>query len=880
VAVLFQKPGKRRRGLILEFLCSRRLWVSVLALLFLGSLLMGGRWAYGKWTNRQSWSLASLAETQLREGRVNEALMSLETALRLRPDHPHALRLLAQAHTASGQRQQALAAWQKLSESAQLTAADAAAYGLLAGVEGEWALADRIIDSFSIGNQGAEADLLRANILSLRGDTDGTEASLRQAVAKDSTPRSRAALAGFLLAHRLNSSTAPEILTLHRNLITLPDETGANALAAALEAQIVPAAERATWIDTLRKHPKATPALLLEADSAEAAADPAATPLLAAKVSARLEKAPVAERRLGFLWLARHNQHARALRLVTVDETLADPTLFAAWIEALADTGQLEQILQTLDLPANPLPPQRTALYRARTLKLLGRPAEADTAYQSALAALAASANSTTDTLAALAYIQDAGETALFETEVQKLLADPATARTAYESLVPVVAKRRDIASIRRLHELALASPALPQKFSIQNEIDYCDLILARPVDAASIAEIARLNPDNPRFQITQALSLFRAGEFAEALSELTLQGTPPDDPAIQARHAAIQALLLTTTADPVAAAKTLAALDPMRLTAQEAALVQSARPTPQAKATLVERAKTSPADTRLQTAALLARQRDFAAALELVPLDEAIKNQELLLLWLDANGAIGRWDQTLAALARPDNPLPSHTTYLFTALAHKKLGHPEKSRAAFDSALAESGDDPKKLPATLAAILNAGEPALFAENLEKLKDRPDLARAALPVLLPAIQAQRDSALTLRFYELTAISLPDLFQLPATQNDLAYLHLILGRSTPLEPLIQRAAAAPGNLSFLSTLALARLQAGDPAAALASFAEFRPESDFQSLPPRIKAIYAATLAANGQKAPATRIAASIPPESLSLQEGKWLEARIP
>ncbi len=876
MAVLFQKPGKRRRGLILEFLCSRRLWVCVLALLFLGGVLMGGRWAYGKWTNRQSWSLASLAETQLREGRVNEALMSLETALRLRPDHPHALRLLAQAHTASGQRQQALAAWQKLSETSQLTAADAAAYGLLAGVEGEWALADRIIDSFSIGNQGAEADLLRANVLSLRGDTDGTEASLRQAVAKDSTPRSRAALAGFLLANRLNSSTAPEILTLHRDLITLPDETGANALAAALEAQIVPAAERATWIDTLRKHPKATPALLLEADSAEAAADPAATPLLAAKVSARLEKAPVAERRLGFLWLARHNQHARALRLVTVDETLADPTLFAAWIEALADTGQLEQILQTLDLPANPLPPQRTALYRARTLKLLGRPAEADTAYQSALAA---SANSTTDTLAALAYIQDAGETALFETEVQKLLADPATARTAYESLVPVVAKRRDIQAIRRLHELALASPALPQKFSIQNEIDYCDLILARPVDAASIAEIALLNPGNLQFRTTHALSLFRAGEFAEALSELSTPGDPAENPAILARRAAVQALALTASADPVEATKTLAALDPLLLTQQEAALVRSTRPTPEAIASLVERAKTGPADTRLQTAALLARQRDFAAALELVPLDEAIKNQELLLLWLDANGAIGRWDQTLAALARPDNPLPSHTTYLFTALAHKKLGHPEKSRAAFDSALAESGDDPKKLPATLAAILNAGEPALFAENLEKLKGRPDLARAALPVLLPAIQAQRDSALTLRFYELTAISLPDLFQLPATQNDLAYLHLILGRSTPLEPLIQRAAADPGNLSFLSTLALARLQAGNPAAALAAFAEFRPESDFQSLPPRIKAIYAATLAANGQKAPATRIAASIPPGSLSLQEESWLQSRM-
>jgi tetratricopeptide (TPR) repeat protein len=482
VAVFHPNHSGKGRGPILIILRSRKLWIILGALLFLGISGIGARWAYGKWINRQSWSLAALAETQLREGRVDEALMSLDTSLRLRPDNPLALRQLALTYTATGQRQKALAAWQKLSESNQLTAADAAAYGMLAGVEGEWALANHIIDSFNIGNKGPESDLLRANISSLRGDIAGTEASLRKAVEKDSTPRSRATLADFLLSKRLNSSTRPEILALHRDLITLPDETGANALAAALQARIVPDDERAEWIASLREHPKASPAHLLAADSAEAAADPAATPLLAAKVSARLANASVAERRLGFLWLGRHNQPARALRLITRDETLADPTFFAAWIEALADTGKLPQILETLDLPANPLPPARTALYRGRTLQLLGRPSEADTAYQ---AALAASANSTTDKLAALAYIQDAGETALFETEVQKLLADPTHARNAYESLLPVVAKRRDISAICRLHELALASPALPQKTSIQNEIDYCDLVLDRPVDGA-----------------------------------------------------------------------------------------------------------------------------------------------------------------------------------------------------------------------------------------------------------------------------------------------------------------------------------------------------------------------------------------------------------
>ncbi|MFY8269236.1 MAG: hypothetical protein ACOVLK_07540, partial [Terrimicrobiaceae bacterium] len=420
--------------------------------------------------------------------------MSLETALRLRPDNPSALRQLARLRSSLGQRQEALAAWQKLSEANALTAADAQNYALLAGLEGEWAIANRIIDRFRAGNQGPEPDLLRANILGMRGDTTAAEKSLRQAVEKDETERSRAILARFLLANRLDKSTAPEILALHRDLIELPNDTGAQALAGALLAGIVPPEERAKWIESLRNHPKSTPALWLAADSAEAASNPAAAPILAAQVFSRLEKSPVEERRLGFLWLTRHNQPFRALRLLTRDEAIADPDSFTAWIEALASTSQTEKIPEALDLPANPLPAYRSALYRARALQLLGKKDDSAQAY---LSALAASSSNSTETLRVLTFLHDAGETALFETELQKLLAAPDTARPALSALQPVVAKRRDIEALRHFHTLALTAPGVLNKTQIQNQIDYCDLVLGRPVDAQSIAELARRNPDN-----------------------------------------------------------------------------------------------------------------------------------------------------------------------------------------------------------------------------------------------------------------------------------------------------------------------------------------------------------------------------------------------
>lgn len=860
----------------LKILKNRGFWVSIAIVLVLCGSVATGLWAHGKWTNRQSWKLAGLAEQQVREGRTEEALMGLETALRLRPDNPSALRQLARLRTSLGQRQEALAAWQKLSEANALTAADAQDYALLAGTDGEWALANLIIDRFRAGNQGPEPELLLAGILDMRGDKAAAEKSLRQAVEKDKTVRSRALLARFLLTNRLNPSTTPEILALHRGLIELPNDTGAEALAAALVAGIVPPKERAKWIETLRNHPKSTPELLLAADSAEAASDPAAIPLLAAKVSSRLEKSPVEQRRAGLLWLARHNQPERALRLLARDEAIADPDSFSAWIEALASTGQVEKIPETLGLPANPFPAYRSALYRARALQLLGKKVDSAQAYQSALAA---SAGDSTATNLALTFLHDAGETALFEAELTKLLDTPETARPAIHALLPFVAKRRDIEAIRNFHTNALAAPGVLNKTQVQNEIDYCDLVLGRPVEITRLAELARRNPGNLAFRTTHALALFRAGKNTQALSELVIEGEPPEDRPLLARHAAIQALVLTASANPIEAAKTLAALDPALLTLQEVNLVRSTHATPGAINALVERTKATPAENRHLTAALLAREKNFDAALALVPLDEAISSPEILLPWLDACAATGRWNETLAALARPDNPLPAHTTALLTGIARKNLGQPAEARAAFDSALAASADDPDAFTTTLASLFQARETELFKENLAALDARPEFARAAIKNLLPAIQSQRDSALTLRFYKLTAAVLPDLFQKPATQNDLAYLRLILGQSTPLEPLKQRAAAEPSNLSFLATLALAQLQQGDHSSALAAFSEFRPASDFQNLPPRIRAIFAATLAANGQKDPAARISASIPAESLSFQEEEWLKARM-
>jgi len=873
MAVLFGK--KNPSGGLSTIFRSRTFWISIAIVLVLCGTVAGGRWAHGKWTNRQSWKLAGLAEQHVREGRTNEALMSLETSLRLRPDNPSALRQLARLRSSLGQRQEALAAWQKLSEANALTAADAQNYALLAGLEGEWAIANRIIDRFRAGNQGPEPDLLRANILGMRGDTAAAEKSLRQAVEKDETERSRAILARFLLANRLDKSTAPEILALHRDLIELPNETGAQALAGALLAGIVPPDERASWIESLRNHPKTTPALRLAADSAEAASNPAAAPILAAQVFSRLEKSPVEERRLGFLWLTRHNQPFRALRLLTRDEAIADPGAFRAWLEALAATSQADKIPEALDLPANPLPSHRTALHRARAMQLLGKK---DATAEALASALAASSGNTTQTLEVLTYLHDTGETALFETEFTKLLATPETARPALEALRPVVAKRRDIEALRHFHTLAFPSPGALNKTQIQNEIDYCDLVLGRPVEIAPLAELALRNPNNLAFRTTHALALFRSGKNASALSELVIAGDSTADPALLARRATIEALALTASGDPLEAEKLLATLDPALLTRQETDLLRATQPTPEAVAALVERAKATPAESRHRTAARLASQENFDAALALLPLDEALASPDLFLFWINANSATKNWRDTLAALQRPENPLPPHLTRLLTGWALERDGRPDESQAAFAEAIREAGNDPAKFAETTLFLFSANETALFESCLAKIPEAPSLAPALYRSLLPAARQQRDAALTLRLLETLAPS-TELAGDPAFQNDLAHHRLLLGKPAPIEFLRQHREKNPDDLATLSTLAFDQLQNGAPPAALALFESYGPDVDARSLPPAILAIYAATLAANGQTDLSRTIASFIPRGSLSKQMASFLSSKL-
>lgn len=551
----------------------RYLWIALGSLLVILTLKSCGGWIHKKWTARQSRQLTAEADTRLREGRATEALMALETALRLDPGNTSALRSLASLQTAQGQLPAAMKTWQKIVDAGALTFADLPPYARLAAETQDWEITKRLLDATKAAASPSLPHLLQAELSSIRGDLDDAERSLRAAVSLDGGRETRSALARFLLVHKNTSENSAEILALLRELSREQSELGALALASALENNLVPGNETGTWIASLNRHPKASPAMLLVAESARVRLDPESRPLVAARVFSRLGNESLDSRAAGVQWLLAAKEPALAARLVTRDEAISRPELLVKWLDALSASGRREEILEVLADPANPLPPVQSRLYEANTLKLLGRTAESDALNRQILSD---HSSNPAATLKILTYLYLAGENTLFENELRALLANPDTARQTMQALLPVVQSLRDIHQTRRLHELAIASGGVSNTIQLRNEIDYCDLILNRPVESRALELLARRNPDNLPMRLTWAMFLLSDGQNPRALVEMqACSKIHTGNPALFARREMLLAAALAANGHTRESLKIQARLPWKLLTFQELDLLR-----------------------------------------------------------------------------------------------------------------------------------------------------------------------------------------------------------------------------------------------------------------------------------------------------------------
>jgi hypothetical protein len=401
-----------------------------------------------------------------------------------------------------------------------------------------------------------------------------TEAEFRKAAEVDTTGNSRAMLARFLLTHRLNAETGPEIRQILRELSKRTDAVGLEALSIGITRGLVPPTELPVWIAALRAHPQSTIQALFLADATDIQLQPETKPTILAKVLERMKGAPVEDRAAGLQFLILMREPAQAAGLLTRDEALNKRETLSLWLDAQSLTKNWPAILEVLAQPNLPLPGHLSKLYSGRALVMSGKEAEGRAAYAEALQE---TAGTKAEFLETLAYLNLAGEDQLFDQGLQRALSDPATAKESFIRILPSVAMRQDAARTRRAYEIAAAtSPELAKDLTLQNDLAYLNLLLGLPVDTKKIAFLSNANPRDFSFRLTYALALLKAGKNKEALT--LLENCEPDVhvATLAAHQKAIVAIAMAANGRRNEALGVAAILPPQQLSLQEIELMRS----------------------------------------------------------------------------------------------------------------------------------------------------------------------------------------------------------------------------------------------------------------------------------------------------------------
>jgi len=545
--------------------------LAVLVLGLLAGIGFGGRFALEKWERRQSRELAKSAVENLQKGRPKEALMALETAVRLDPANTRALRMLAGLQQAGSAGVEALRTMESLAKTGTMSSRDFLAYFELALGQGEFALARRLADAASRMGSPELRHRLLARVAMREEDPAEAERELREAVALDRTGRSRLELSEFFLSRKLDAATRVELLEILRGVSTLPDSIGAEALVLGLASGQVPSVEADGWIAALRAHPAASARQRFTADQAEVLLHPKKKTETARRAARTLAARPLAERALALDWALAIGEPETAASLVRPDEAIQNPKLLAGWVDAHARMGAWRESVESWKGNNEPPPDWLAGLLESRALLAEGDSERSREAVEHALGEARAKPD---DFLRAVVFLAAVGGEEEFEKVFQEVLGKNPDARDRMiRTVLPAVHLRRDAAPVFRAFELATAEGNASFDPILQNEMDHFALLLGQPVDVESLAARSAAVPSHFPFRATHALGLLREGQAHEAMQ--VLEDCKPDVQValLPARQKMVVASAFAAVGNRDMARQVAGSIPPGEIWPQEAAL-------------------------------------------------------------------------------------------------------------------------------------------------------------------------------------------------------------------------------------------------------------------------------------------------------------------
>lgn len=393
-------------------------------------------------------------------------------------------------------------------------------------------------------------------------------------------------------------------------------------------------------------------------------------------------------------------------------------------------------------------------------------------------------------------------------------------------------------------------------------------------------AKAVCLDADNQEARLLLALLQLSAGTAPlrdEAIRTMLELGHAPSREGIEAlkRLAALPGL------SPDVAAKVLALLRGHPLATEEHRLLalhlelalHPAERTAILDATVRQYQKADPAARRALGVWLNARG-EYERMLAVVPIEEAFKRKDLLLVCLDSLAGLRRWNEIERILGMKNVPLDTAHKELFLARSALELGsatvadmHWRRARIA-----AEPSSEQLKFIATYAERIGQFDQAEAA--FRSLSANANTARPALEALMRIAQKREDMAMLTDTLKTMRQRWP---QDDSVKNDLAYVNLLTGTAVDESMAVAKelVARSPASLAHRTTLALAAIRKNDPAGALAVYQGLTIPWD--RVAPRNRAVYAAVLGANGKDAEARAEIAALRWEELRSAERELVKS---
>jgi len=254
---------------------------------------------------------------------------------------------------------------------------------------------------------------------------------------------------------------------------------------------------------------------------------------------------------------------------------------------------------------------------------------------------------------------------------------------------------------------------------------------------------------------------------------------------------------------------------------------------------------------------------------LDLLPLDRAVKRQDLFLQHINALAALERWNDIKEVLSSERFPLEPVFQHMYLAAARTRLGETTAATNEWQRALEAGNTSEKLLALANYAEQNHADDIADAAYSAAIKLAPKNRPAYAARLRLALASGRTAEAQTVAAEIVQLWPDD----AAARNQDAYLRLLLGATDGAAEAAERQAQVlvaqePSNWAARATLGLARLRLGRKEDALNAFRDVRATG---SEPPGALAVRAAILAVNGHEEGARGDARNLGAEHLLPEE---------